>query len=424
MRKLVSVGVLMSLVAAVGACGSDDAGDSASSATAADSATTAATSDSTAAASDSTSAAPETTVANTGETGTVKIALMDALSGDFATVGVDAMQGAQMALDEINDAGGFEVGGVTYTFDYKLTDLQSDATIAPQAAQEAIQGFGAHYIVGSTLSALNDPIVGVVQRAQDVLHLSAATSMDKVTGQGAPFFRLLPPDTVTAAQYIPVLRAEFPDVTNLSALMINDTVGQSILDIYPPVFEENDFAITSQDSFPREETNYAPLMQRVSDDTDGFFIGYTDAVSTAIAEAAIEAGKPTVFFNRGAACAPGVALGTTIDVYTCIIYTEDALNPSSPEAEEYYAKYADTFDVELSSNSAQSLYYYDYMYMLVEAMKEAGTVDDIEAVADAIRGMSYDGVLNVAFNDEGINETPIKVGIVEAGSVRVVDSQS
>lgn len=399
MRKLMAMVVLVSLLAA--ACGGDD--------------------DKTAAGSGgSTSTTAES---GGGKTGTVKIALMDALSGSFATLGTQTMNGAKMALDEINAAGGFKVGDVTYTFDYKLTDLQSDATIAPQVAQDAIQGFGAHYIVGPTLSALNDPIVGVVQRAGDVLQLAAATSMDKVAGTGLPLFRTLPPDSITAEQYIPVLRQEFPDVTNLAALMINDAVGESILKIYPPVFESNGFKVVSQDTFPKEETNYAPLMQRVPAGVDGFFVGYSDPVSTAIANAAIEAGKAKVFFNRGAACQAGVDLGTKIDAYTCIIYTDDALNPSSTEAEDYYAKYEAKFNLKVDSNSAQSLYYYDYMYLLVQAMQEAGTVEDIEAVADAIRGSSYDGILNVTYDDKGIDQTPIKVGIVEGGIERVVDSQ-
>jgi len=74
----------------------------------------------------------------------------------------------------------------------------------------------------------------------------------------------------------------------------------------------------------------------------------------AIANAAIEAGKAKVFFNRGAACQAGVDLGTKIDAYTCIIYTDDALSPSTAKAKAYFAKYAKYAKIALDSKSAQS----------------------------------------------------------------------
>lgn len=357
-----------------------------------------------------------------GSSETVKVAVLDAQSGRLSTLGAETARGSTMAMEEINDAGGFEVDGTTYEFDYEATDLQSDPAVAAQVAQQAVRGFGAKIVLGPTPSALAEPVVSVVQRAEgEVLMLSAATVIDQYAGKGDPFFRSSPPDDRTAGQYIRALREEFPDIESVSALLINDALGESILDIYPPVFEENGFEVLSEDTFPPDESNFAPLMQRAPADTDAFFIGYTDPVTTSIVNSAIEAGRSTTFFTRGPFCATGVEFGDRIDLYTCIIYTDDALNPSTEKAEEFFASYAERFDIELDSNSAQALYYYDYVYMLVQAMEDAGTTEDVEAISDELRGSSYEGVITVGFDEDGVNENLIKIGIVEGGETRVID---
>lgn len=354
------------------------------------------------------------------ETGTVKVAVLDAQSGRLSTLGAETERGSVMAMEEINEAGGFEVDGTTYTFEYETTDLQSDPSVAAQAAQQAVRGFGATIVLGPTPSALAEPVAGVVQRAGgDVLMLSAATVIDTYAGKGDPFFRSSPPDDRTAAQYIGTLAAEFPEVEDVSALLINDALGESILDIYPPVFEEHGIAVASRDTFPPTETNFSPLIQRAPSDVDSYFIGYTDPVASGIVDSAIEADRSLNFFTRGPFCKTGVDFADAIDLYTCIIYTDDALNPSTPEAEEFFTNYAERFNLSVDSNSAQALYYYDYVYFLVQAMQEAGSTD-ASAIADALRGSSYDGVIEVGFDEDGVNENVIKVGIVEQGETRVV----
>lgn len=355
------------------------------------------------------------------EEGTIKVAVMDAQSGRLSTFGVETMRGAQMAFDEINERGGVTVGGQQYRFEVKEIDLQSDPAIAAQAAQEAITGDGAHIIVGSTPSALSEPIAGVVLRSGGrVLHLSAATSLDKYVGKGDPIFRTLTPDDLTAQQYIPVLTKEFPDISTISALMINDAVGTSIMEIYPSEFEKNGVQVVSEDTFPAEETNFAPLIQRTPRNVEAFFIGYSDPVSVALVDAAIEANRGKVFFNRGSVCQVGMDAGTKIDAYACVIYTEDPIQPSSDKARDFFARYEETFDRKADSNSAQALYYYDYIFLLAEAIEKAGTTEDMNKVADALRGSSYEGVIDVGFDEEGRNTSPIKVGIVRGGQMSVV----
>jgi branched-chain amino acid transport system substrate-binding protein len=48
----------------------------------------------------------------------------------------------------------------------------------------------------------------------------------------------------------------------------------------------------------------------------------------------------------------------------------------------------------------------------------------VSKIAAALKGSSYQGVLNVAFDDKGLNQTPIKVGVVRKGQYTIVPSGS
>src|SRR5690606_8535338 len=349
----------------------------------------------------------------------IKVAVLDAQSGKFSDFGIDVERGARMAFDEINEAGGVTVGGKTYKFKYEITDLQSDPTVAAQAAQQAVSG-GTKILIGATVSALTEPITGVVQRSGgQVLQIGMATSLDRHVGKKDPIFRTLPSDEVMAKQYIPVLRKEFPDVKTIGSLMINDAVGQSILKIYTPLFEENGFKVASQDTFPSDETNFAPLLQRSAKDAQAFFVGYTDPVGKAVVNAALEAGKAKIFFNRGSVCQVGMEFGDKIDAFACQIVGDDPVKPSSDEAKQWFAKYEREFKTKPNANVAYAISYYDTVYLLKQALEKAGTVDDVQKIADALRGAQYKGISEIGFDESGLSTTKIRVGIVRKGELSV-----
>jgi len=74
-------------------------------------------------------------------------------------------------------------------------------------------------------------------------------------------------------------------------------------------------------------------------------------------------------------------------------------------------------DIPMATASA-SFWTYDFVYMLGEAMKKAGTVDDVAAISEAMQSTTYDGVSGMICyrNDERIPSADI-------GSVFVLDGE-
>ena len=79
---------------------------------------------------------------------TVKIGLIGSLTGPHSGWDAPASEGVHMAVNEINAAGGFTVGGKKYTFAIAEEDAQSKPDVAAAAAQKLLSDDNIHVVFG------------------------------------------------------------------------------------------------------------------------------------------------------------------------------------------------------------------------------------------------------------------------------------
>ena len=135
MKKLVSVSLAAAMVASMTACGSNNTSETTAAAAAAE----------TTAAAGETSAAAETQTAADGAS--FKIGVTGPLTGAAAAYGNAVVNGAKLAADEINAAGG--VNG--YTFEINGQDDENDTEKAINA-YNTLKDWGMQILVGTTTS--------------------------------------------------------------------------------------------------------------------------------------------------------------------------------------------------------------------------------------------------------------------------------
>ena len=131
MKKLVSVGLAAAMVASMTACGSNNTAE-----------TTAAAAETTAAAGETSAAAESAAPAADGAS--FKIGVTGPLTGAAAAYGNAVVNGAKLAADEINAAGG--VNG--YTFEVNGQDDENDTEKAINA-YNTLKDWGMQIFVGS-----------------------------------------------------------------------------------------------------------------------------------------------------------------------------------------------------------------------------------------------------------------------------------
>lgn len=126
---------------------------------------------------------------------TVKIGVAMTLSGPTANRGQDLLNGAQLAVDEIN-ASAFKVNGKVVKFEVVVRDDKGDNETAKKVAQEL-----ADQHVHAVLAHTNSPQLQAalpVYVAHDMLLMSTTTQRTLIDQAGGRLFRLVPNDRVQA----------------------------------------------------------------------------------------------------------------------------------------------------------------------------------------------------------------------------------
>jgi branched-chain amino acid transport system substrate-binding protein len=99
----------------------------------------------------------------------VKIGVIAELTGDIPAVGASCKNAAQMAVDEINQAGGIDIGGVKHGISIAVEDSAGKAEQAASAAQKLIHQDEVLAIVGPNASLGAIPAAQIAEGSQTLL---------------------------------------------------------------------------------------------------------------------------------------------------------------------------------------------------------------------------------------------------------------
>jgi branched-chain amino acid transport system substrate-binding protein len=174
---LVLVFALVSVAAFAAACGSEET------------TTTAAGPATTAAGSATTAAGPATTAATTATTGaaqplpaSIKVGAVIPLTGKYAGLGAQVKGGYELAVADINAAGGVDVGGTKIPIELSILDDESDPTKTVQQLEtHASNGVVAY--LGGAGSDLHAAAAGIAEKNK-IAYLGIAFALQKVHEQG------------------------------------------------------------------------------------------------------------------------------------------------------------------------------------------------------------------------------------------------
>jgi branched-chain amino acid transport system substrate-binding protein len=148
----------------------------------------------------------------------------------------------------------------------------------------------------------------------------------------------------------------------------------------------------------------APLAKLAAGKPDYLFPGYTDAVLYDIVRQATETGLFTRFFLVRGSMGPGLKNKDQIDDYIAYLpkYFEIA-EKTEPKVQKFISAYKAFYKRDFPYDQAPlcSSSCYDHVYMLVEAMKRAGTVDDVAKVKKEMLSFTYPGMWNIRYDSTG-----------------------
>jgi ABC-type branched-subunit amino acid transport system substrate-binding protein len=429
-KGLVAVLALGALIAA--SCGGDDDDSSGAATTAAGGATTTAASGG-ATTTAGGGGATTTAAVPSGPAEKVKIGLLVEQSGPAAAVGGAATDAAQLAVALLNETG-FVVDGKKYEFELVAKDNKTDPAAGVAAATELVEDEGVKFLFGPTTSSIA-PGVAQLVLPQGVLMFTPATALqaeltpEKIEGPSKTLFRTnWSPEGIQVMQGKATAEA-FPDAKTMALVTSDDGSSKQTTPLQKQAAEDLGIEIVADETFPAASTDFQTVLTKAKDaNPDVLYTCCTTPNDTGVIRQAIELGMTSQIFypNQPISILLEGAIGKPVPVRGAVVYQPVVLE-TTPKGEllttrEGTKKFAEDLKTVLGKDvtaaSGIGFYYYDWIGLLAKAMEQAGTVEDTEAIAEALQsGVSVEGAIGtVAFTEGHVSNASGDLCINEANS--------
>lgn len=362
---------------------------------------------------------------------TIVIGSLHPLSGAAAADGQQMDNGAQLAVDAINEAGGIEsLGGAQ--LELASADTQGAPEVGQSEAQRLVQE-GAVALVGTYQSAVSQNVAAVAERNQ-VPFVIDVSSADAILAQGYQYtFRLQPSGTVLGeggAQFLSeVSEAAGAEAPNVAILHEQGPFGTAIKDTFTAKAGELGMEVVSAVSYdPASVSDFTTQITAVqAAGADVLMVAgyYRDGVLVANAVNTVKPDLDAVWgVANGAYDLPQfpAEVGEAGEGYFDANYHLDTTNPDTQALMELYQE---TYDDEIRTGAVLA---YDAVRVIADALERAGSADPAdlrEAIAETDLPSLIAQSGNISFDEVGENEgaTPILMQVQGGEVVQVYPAE-
>ncbi|MCW2742493.1 MAG: branched-chain amino acid transporter substrate-binding protein [Blastococcus sp.] len=323
---------------------------------------------------------------------TYKIAFQGPLSGDNAQLGINEVNGVQLAIDQANDSGNLD-----FTLELVKADDQGSPEQAPTAAAQVLQDDAVLGVVGPSFSGATKA-VGATYGDAGLSFISPSATNPTLSEQGFPtFHRIVPSDNVEGSQAADLFAAKgYKKVVVIDDL---SDYGKGVADELQRGLETQGVTV-QRIGVDAKTTDYGSTATQVaSSGAQAVFYGGYDAQAGLVAQALAAAnftgdkytgngGKSTVFTDGAGAAGDGW-------YFTC--GCSDAT--VAPEAKDFTAAYNKAFGSDPSTYSPEA---FDAANAMIEAIKTAAKdgAPTRESVEKAVDALDYKGITTTVKFDE------------------------
>ncbi len=352
--------------------------------------------------------------AQTAGTQTIKVGGIGELTGDIPAVGASFKNAAEIAVKEINDAGGLEVGGKKYQIEFFIEDNAGKADQSASAAQKLITQQNVVAIIGPNASRYAIPASEIAESSK-VLLISPWSTNSKLT---------LDAKTNASKKYVfracfidpfqgqVVAKFALNDLKAKKAAVLYDVASEynkGIADVFKATFEQNGGTVVAFETYTTNDKDFSAQLTKIKDAAPDvvFLPNYYSEVPLQIQQAK-RLGIAVPFLGSdswGSSELIKLCGADCEGYYFSTHYAADIATPIAKKfIEGYKAKYGTTPDDVAALT-------YDAFGLLWTALKDAGKVDR-QAVRDALAKVpSYEGVTGNMKFVEGSGD-PVKSAVI------------
>lgn len=323
---------------------------------------------------------------------TIKIGMIGPISGDNSMYGIAVRDGAMLAAEEINAAGGIDGQNIEIV----ALDSKADKTEAVNAYNKLVQQDGIVGLVGGTFSGETLAIKEIAVSDGTPILTPTATAAD-VTTDAPNVFRACYIDPYQGAAV-----AQFA-MDNLeakkAAIMYNieDPYSEGLAEAFQSTFEDAGLEITSYNAYKAQDSDFSSILTNIkNEDPDVIFLpDYIAAVGKITAQIH-DMGIDAVAL--GGDGWDGIEADYADQVEGYYFANHYSKSDDRDLVQNFITSYTDEFG---SAPNALAALSYDSVKIMADAISRAGSTDPA-AVVTALAETDMEGVAGrVTFDEQG-----------------------
>lgn len=325
----------------------------------------------------------------------VKIGHVAPLTGGIAHLGKDNENGARLAVEEIN-AKGLTIGGQKITLQLDAQDDAADPRTATQVAQKLVDD-KVVAVVGHLNSGTTIPASKIYSDA-GIVQISPSATNPAYTQQG---FKTAYRVVATDAQQGPALANYAQSKGYKSVAVVDDSTayGQGLANEFEKKAKALGLKVLSHDATNDKAVDFRAILTKIKgENPDAIMYGGMDATGGPFAKQAKQLGLRAKILAGDGVCTEQLS-DLAGDASANVVCSQaGAALEKMPGGAEFQAKYQKRFGQPIQIYSP---FTYDAVYIIVDAMKRANSVDPAKILAQ-MPTTDYKGVIGeTVFDSKG-----------------------
>jgi branched-chain amino acid transport system substrate-binding protein len=355
------------------------------------------------------SAPGKTNDASGSTKGPIKLAVVDAQSGQLSSLGAWESKGAKLAVAQWNAKGG--INGRQIQLD--VFDDQGDPTVGTNLARKiASEGYLA--MIGTSESAVTTAMAPTLQQ-EKIPNITSGQAASMVALK-SPFLFLNGPTSVTYDETLAKYIVDTKGIKSIAMISNNGGYGKGEHDAFLASLKSRGITPLADQVVTTDQKDFSAALTAIRQKKPALvFIGSEEVEAGLIVKQARDLGLTVPFAGsapQGTPVFASTAGAANVEgtIVSSPYLSNDATDASKAFAAAYKAAYGE--DAELHGAKA-----YDGTEIVLTALKTSNVASGLK-LADAIRATKYDGLLGTfAFDQTGVGINATSIGVITGGKL-------
>jgi branched-chain amino acid transport system substrate-binding protein len=353
--------------------------------------------------------APGSSSSNTSSEGPIKIAVVNAQSGQLSSLGQWEWKGAKLAADQWNAKGG--INGRQIQLD--VFDDAGDPTVGTNLARKiASEGYIA--MIGTAESAVTVAMIPILQQSK-IPNITSGQS-PAIVATKSPFAFLNGPTSTTYDETLAKYLVDQKGLKSIALISNNGSYGKGERDAFTKALASRQVTPVDDQVVTTDQKDFSAALTAIRQkNPQVLFVGAEEVQAglivkqarelglTATVAGAAPMGTPVYLQTAGATNAEGTVVSSPY-------LSNDTSEASRAFAEAYQAAHKE--EAELHGAKA-----HDGANILFTALKNSNVATG-DKLAEAIRATKYAGLLgNFEYDETGVGIHATSIGVIKAGKL-------